>query len=300
MKKIIMGLTALIMGIGLVSGLAYYINEDRASEGVYAEGEESGIFVPILMYHNITDKAYGNKYTVTKAELESDLKYIDEKGYTTVGINDLIAYVEGNGELPEKPIVLTFDDGYESLYVIGAPLFENYNAKVVVGVIGELTEMFTKEEDHNIEYSHLNMEEINEMSKTGIFEFQNHTYYLHKIENGRKGAAKKKGESEEQYSELLKKDLEKVNEQILECTGRKPTAFIYPYGSFSDCSDGIVKELGFNAIVNCTEKPNYIDGPEDLYTLYRYLRPSGVGTAEVFGKFEKLDSHASQTAAGGL
>lgn len=283
-----MAAAALVMGVGLISGLAFYLNEGDSYEDVYAQNEESGVFVPILMYHNVTDKPYGNKYTVTAAELESDLKYIEENGYTTVGINDLTAYAEGEGELPQKPIVLTFDDGYESLYVIGEPLFRKYGAKAVIGVIGELTELFSKDEDHNIEYSHLNIEEINEMSKSGIFEFQNHTYYLHKIENGRKGAAKKKGESEEEYRSLLREDLEKLNAQILECTGKVPEAFIYPYGSFSDESNEIVRELGFKAIVDCTEKPNYIDGPEDLYSLHRYLRPSGVSTAEVFGKFEKF------------
>ncbi|MCD7777330.1 MAG: hypothetical protein LUH47_02355, partial [Clostridiales bacterium] len=95
---------AILFLSGLVFGFRYY-----TGEGVFSPEEKEGIAVPILMYHNITDKAVGSKYTVTAAELESDLNYIEEKGYTAVGINDLIAYTKGEGELPDKPVVLTFD-----------------------------------------------------------------------------------------------------------------------------------------------------------------------------------------------
>ncbi|MCD8090779.1 MAG: polysaccharide deacetylase family protein [Clostridiales bacterium] len=218
-------------------------------------------------------------------ELESDLNYIEENGYTAVGINDLIAYTRGEGDLPDKPVVLTFDDGYESVYTLGLPLFKKYGCKAVVGVIGELTELFTQEEDHNIEYSHLNWEEINEMSKSGFVEFQNHTYALHEIKNGRKGAARKNGESAEEYKKLLWEDAEKLNDEILNYTGVKPTAFIYPYGNFDDNTEAVIKEMGFEAILNCYEKVNYINEPEDLLGLCRFLRPSGRSAAEIFSKF---------------
>lgn len=251
------------------------------------EQTKEGVPVPILMYHNITDKPSGDKYTVTLRELESDLEYIKANGYTAVGLNDLIAYTKGEGELPEKPVVLTFDDGYESVYTLGFPLFKKYGCKAVVGVIGELTELFTKEEDHNIAYSHLNLEEINEMSASGLVEMQNHTYSLHEIKNGRKGAARKKGESLEQYRKILSEDVDKLNVCILEYTGIKPTAFIYPYGNFDDSTESIIKEMGFEAILNCYERTNYIDGPEDLFSLCRYLRPSGVSSAEIFEKINR-------------
>ncbi len=266
---------------GLVLGFRYYMTEE-----VFEETEE-GLAVPILMYHNITDKAVGSKYTVTAAELEEDLNYIEEKGYTAVGINDLTAYTKGEAELPDKPIVLTFDDGYESVYTLGLPLFKKYGCKAVVGVIGELAQLFTDEEDHNIEYSHLSWEEINEMSKSGFVEFQNHTYALHEIKNGRKGAAQKKGESLEAYKKLLTEDAEKLNSEILNYTGIKPTAFIYPYGNFNDNTEEIIKEMGFKAILNCYEKVNYIKTPEDLLGLCRFLRPSGISAKEVFSKFEE-------------
>ncbi|MCD8215641.1 MAG: polysaccharide deacetylase family protein [Clostridiales bacterium] len=280
-KKIAVFFLGALFLSGLVFGLWYY-----TGAAAFAP-EKEGIAVPILMYHNITDKAVGSKYTVTAAELEADLNYIEEKGYTAVGINDLIAYVKGEGDLPEKSIVLTFDDGYESVYVLGLPLFKKYGCKAVVGVIGELTELFTEEEDHNIEYSHLNWEEINEMSKSGFVEFQNHTYALHEIKNGRKGAAQKKGEDAGEYKKILTEDVSRLNDEILSYTGVKPTAFIYPYGNFNENTEIIIKEMGFEAILNCYEKVNYIKNPEDLLGMCRFLRPSGVSSGEIFKKIEE-------------
>ncbi len=251
--------------------------------------ENKGTAVPILMYHNITDKSYGDKYTVTAAELEEDLKYISENGYTAIGLNDLINYTEGKGKLPQKPIIITFDDGFESLYTLGLPLFKKYNCKAVAAVIGSYTQLFTDNEDHNIEYSHLNWEEINEMAKSGLIEIQNHTYDLHEIKNGRKGAAQKNGESIENYKKVLEEDVKRLNKDVLSYTGQEPTSFIYPYGNFNENTEKLIEEMGFKAILNCYEKVNYISASEDLKHLCRFLRPSGISSVEFFKRIEKQE-----------
>lgn len=124
------------------------------------------------------------------------------------------------------------------------------------------------------------------MSKTGFFEFQNHTYALHEIKNGRKGAAQKSGESYEAYKKILAEDVERLNNDILSYTGVMPTSFIYPYGNFNENTEAIIKETGFKSILNCYEKVNYIDSPDDLFSLCRFLRPSGETSAEIFSKFQ--------------
>ncbi|MCD7777329.1 MAG: polysaccharide deacetylase family protein [Clostridiales bacterium] len=125
------------------------------------------------------------------------------------------------------------------------------------------------------------------MSKSGFVEFQNHTYALHEIKNGRKGAAQKKGEGFEEYKKLLTEDTAELNNAILSYTGVKPTAFIYPYGNFNENTEKIIREEGFEAILNCYEKVNYINTEESLMSLCRFLRPSGVSSEEIFGKFEE-------------
>ena len=80
-------------------------------------GEDS-VRVPILMYHSILrDSArQGGKYVISPAVLAADLDALQEKGYTAVTVSDLLAYVQDGADLPEKPVMITFDDGYYNNY----------------------------------------------------------------------------------------------------------------------------------------------------------------------------------------
>ena len=77
------------------------------------------------MYHSILkDESKWNDYVLSPVELEKDIVWLKENGYQSIFIKDLISYVNGNADLPEKPIILTFDNGsYNNLtYVL--PLLE--------------------------------------------------------------------------------------------------------------------------------------------------------------------------------
>ena len=122
---------------------------------------EDYIDVPIIMYHSILkDPSRSNKYTVTPAVLEEDLKYIKDKGYTTVTIADLISYVYDDSPLPEKPIVLTFDDGHYNNYGYLFPLLEKYDMKAVISIVGSYTDKFTETDEANLNYSYLRWKDI--------------------------------------------------------------------------------------------------------------------------------------------
>ena len=86
---------------------------------------EEAVEVPILMYHGILkDKKLQGKYVIGPDLLESDLCYLKEHGYTAVVMQDLIDYTNG-GDLPEKPIMITFDDGYYNNYLYAFPLMKD-------------------------------------------------------------------------------------------------------------------------------------------------------------------------------
>ena len=78
---------------------------------VSAMAPQEGVSIPIVMYHSILkDEARHGKYVISPAEFENDLLYLQEHGYTTILIQDLINYTQG-GSLPEKPVLLTFEIG---------------------------------------------------------------------------------------------------------------------------------------------------------------------------------------------
>ena len=99
---------------------------------VSALEREEGVEVPVVMYHSVLkDEKYHGKYVISPAEFENDLQYLEAHGYTTILIQDLINYTKG-GELPEKPVLLTFDDGYYNNYLYAFELAKQYQCKFVI------------------------------------------------------------------------------------------------------------------------------------------------------------------------
>lgn len=247
---------------------------------------EDYIEVPIIMYHSILkDPSRSNKYTVTPTVLEEDLKYIKDKGYTTVTIADLISYVYDDKPLPEKPIVLTFDDGHYNNYGYLFPLLEKYDMKAVISIVGSYTDKFTKTDEANLNYSYLRWKDIKELMDTGRIEFQNHTYNLHSNTGKRIGTKKIKGETDEHYKNVLEEDILKLQQEFKENTNYIPQCFTYPFGGISNASLDIIKELGFKASLSCEQGINKLTkNPNSLYLLKRYNRPSYISTYNFFQK----------------
>lgn len=247
---------------------------------------EEYIEVPIIMYHSILkDPSRSNKYTVTPSVLEEDLKYIKDNGYTTVTISDLISYVYDDTPLPEKPIVLTFDDGHYNNYGYLFPLLEKYDMKAVISIVGSYTDKFTETDEANLNYSYLRWKDIKELMDTGRIEFQNHTYSLHSNTGKRNGTKKIKGETDEHYKNVLEENILKLQQEFEENTNYTPQCFTYPFGGISNASLDIIKELGFKASLSCEQGINKLTkNPNSLYLLKRYNRPSYISTYNFFQK----------------
>ena len=247
---------------------------------------EDYIDVPIIMYHSILkDPSRSHKYTVTPAVLEEDLKYIKDKGYTTVTIAELISYVYDDSPLPEKPIVLTFDDGHYNNYGYLFPLLEKYDMKAVISIVGSYTDKFSETDEANLNSSYLRWKDIKELMDTGRIEFQNHTYNLHSNTGKRIGTKKIKGETDEHYKSILKDDILKLQQEFEGNTNYTPKCFTYPFGGISNASLDIIKELGFKASLSCEQGINKLTkNPNSLYLLKWYNRPSYISTYNFFQK----------------
>ena len=244
--------------------------------------------VPIIMYHGlIKDQNLQTQYFISPDRFEEDLKYIKDNGYTPVFMSDLIDFVCENRPLPEKPIVLSFDDGYYNNYCYAYPLLKKYNMKAVISIIGLYTDKFSKADENTAAYSHITWKQLNEMTDSGLVEIQSHTYNMHEI-GERRGSARKQGESKTQYRKILTDDLVRLQREIKHYTGKAPDTFTYPFGIYSDYEEELVKELGFKATLSCSEGVNYItfSDKECLYQLKRYLRDKDSTSSTMFEKFK--------------
>ncbi|MCL2856776.1 MAG: polysaccharide deacetylase family protein [Oscillospiraceae bacterium] len=247
MKRILICFALLIL-LQAVPGLAI---TSQAGAGDEVE-------VPIIMYHSLLEKKT-NEWNIFPSAFEKDLAYLAESGYTTVGVSELIDYVYHSIPLPEKPIVLTFDDGYYNNYSQGMPLLEKYDMKMVLAVIGKNSDHWTAHANETDErYGHLTWPQIAEMAATGRVELANHTNDLHKNENGRKGCKMKSGEDEAAYRELIAQDLEALQSRIEEHGIARPQSFVYPFGAHCSKADEVLRELGFKVTLSCASGVNHL------------------------------------------
>jgi peptidoglycan/xylan/chitin deacetylase (PgdA/CDA1 family) len=245
----------------------------------------SGVPLPIIMYHSILRESNRNgKYVVSPKTLESDFIWLRENGYHPVVVEDLLNYVYHQVPLPEKPVMITFDDGFYNNYYYAYPLAKRYHMKIVISPVGYYTDLYTDGDADHPNYSYLTWGEIKEMINSGMVEIQNHSYHLHET-GPRCGAQKMKGESVSHYQALLRRDLEMMQKKMKDNTGYTPTAFVYPFGAVSEESVPVLREIGFRASMNCMMKMNYItQDPECLFGLGRYIRPAGISSDSYFHK----------------
>ena len=254
-----------------------------------AAAPEESVAVPAVMYHAVLqDTSRHGRYTVSPQEFESDLQYLTSHGYTTVVMADLIAYTQG-GTLPEKPVLITFDDGYYNNYVYAYPIAQQMGCRFVLSPVGIWADQYTETGEENAYYSHTVWEKLREMADSGTVELQNHSYNLHQTGKGRSGAKPLPGEDPGAYEALLTADLTRAQEDFTGHGCPAPTTFVYPYGAYAPSTQEIVRKLGFAATLTCEEKIARITrNPESLYGIGRFLRPSGISSQAFFENRMKL------------
>lgn len=248
---------------------------------------ESQIKLPVIMYHSfLKDTKLQGQFVIDSQKLEDDLKMLQKKGYTTVTVKDLTDYVYNDKSLPQKPIMLTFDDGYYNNYYYAYPLLQKYKCKAVISPIAYYSEFYSNDNKLSVSYSHCTWAQLKEMIDSGYVEIQNHSYNMH-TQSGRVGIKQKQGESDETYKKLITEDISTAQKYFKEKLNYTPIAFVYPFGAISDNSEDIIKALSFKCSFTCQEKVNTISKDKNsLYSLGRYIRTNKMTSEELFSKFE--------------
>ncbi|MCI8488368.1 MAG: polysaccharide deacetylase family protein [Clostridia bacterium] len=239
--------------------------------------------VPVIMYHSVCRTNVG-EFVISPDSLRSDFRYLKERGYTAVSMRDIIEYCDGKGDLPLKPVVLTFDDGfYNNLYYVDK-LAEEFGMKFSVSVVGAYTQKEKGETKRSPVYSYLSEEEIRQLHTGGRAELCNHTYDMHRT-HPRKGVSRKAGESDEDYRAALVADSEKCRAMLEKAIGDRVEVFTYPFGSYGKGTAEIFRSLGYRALLTCKGGVNvfYKGSTEGLYCVMRYNR-SGRANTEAFFK----------------
>ena len=211
---LVVALTVVLAGCGLLSQKT----EPTSSAPPVKEVKmvhPSGI--PVLMYHKIGDDK-DNDAVIREDLFREQMKFLKDNGYNPLTMDQLYDYVVNGAAVPEKPVVLTFDDGYADTYSIVYPIMKEYGFAATVfinpGDVG----------------TRLTWDQIREMHKNGIT-ISNHGFQH--IEMGQLSEAKQI------------ENITKAQEALAKEVGIKDNPwFCYPYGDKNEFTDAATKKAG--------------------------------------------------------
>lgn len=220
----------------------------------------SAMELPVLMYHSVDDT--GGTYSVTAEKLESDIVSLKEAGYTTVSFDDVIAYVYEGAELPEKSVVITFDDGYKNNCTTLLPMAERLNFKYEVFAVAGFIWCSPYAMD---------WDEVKTVNNSPFGNIGSHTFNMHIGYPDRAGVTRNNGENFRAWEHLFRNDLSVAKLMFVENMGENPDVFAYPYGSFSTETERILREEGYKVTVTTEPGINMIEkgNIESLYLMMR-------------------------------
>ncbi len=282
--KTILSLSVAIVFVTVLMIFAPVFYNVSASEKCKQTQSES-VCLPCIMYHSVLKSRQG-KYIVSPTQLENDLSALKQRGFTAVTSQQLIDFVDGNGTLPPKPILITFDDGHYNNLFYAEPLLAKYDMHAVINIIGRFTEYSSASGDSdNPNYSHVTWQEVGQLAARGVFEIGNHTYNIHNY-SPRFGASRCNNESDEQYAAALTADVGKVQKCIFLQTQQHCAVFAYPFGKYSKLSEATLRGMGFRITLTCNEGVSVVTAnrPETLYLIKRVNRSGLYDTATLLRK----------------
>ena len=172
--------------------------------------------VPVLYYHSV-EPSEKNEVIISPDRLREQLQFIKDSGYTTLTISEFNDYIINKKSIPEKSILITFDDGYMDNYTNAFPILKELDMKATIFVITSVIDEGS--------------ERIKEMSDYGI-DIESHTATHSHLD-------------QLTYEEQLK-ELKDSKEKIESITGKKVLSVAYPYGDLNEDSTKAVKEAGYS------------------------------------------------------
>ena len=234
---------------------------------------------PINNTNQIINQYYPQ--SISKKNLILHFNTLKTNGYNVISWNDVLEAQNGKKVLPEKAVLLTFDDGYESFYRIVYPLLKEYRYPAVLAVVTSILEtpqnqLVTFGDTQISREAFVTWQQVQEMHQSGLVEIASHSHNLHRaIKANAQGSLfpavfsaqyqNQQHETQQQYSQRLKQDFEHSRRLIAKHTGQFPDILVWPYGQFTDNAWQIAKSVGFgHQFTLHDEKLNPKDNPEEI------------------------------------
>ena len=256
-----------------------------ATAGAHAEPRGQR-FVSIA-FHDIVDQP--GDLTADALTVKTFVQFLDwlkGTGWKTISLDDVSAAARGARRLPDKAILLTFDDGFRSLYTRVFPLLKAYRYPAVAALVGSWME---DGPDGTVLYgdkrvprtNFVSWAEVREMEASGLIEFASHSYDLHRgVQANPQGnllpaavtwrydPLTRTYEDDAQYTTRIRADLRRSRTMMEVQLGHPPRTITWPYGRYTGPALEVASELGFSVALTLEPEPAYTS---DLYAISRYF-----------------------------
>lgn len=226
----------------------------------------------VIGYHDVEDGAADQRYLAVRTSALSDqIAWLRDNGYQPISVQQILDAHDGKIVLPEKAVLLTFDDGYSSFYTRVWPLLKVYNWPALWAPVGSWIDAPANKP---VDFGGLitprskfaTWDMVREIGKSPLVEIGAHTWASHygavgnpqgsklpAVANREYDAATGKYETDEQFYQRVNKDVTLITNKITEVTGKAPRAWVWPYGAASGVTLQLAKEHGYRMAFTLNE-----------------------------------------------
>ena len=184
--------------------------------------------VPILVYHHITPEAR-DKMSVPLADFEAQMQLLHDEGYHVISLAKLYKFMQLDSQIPQKSVVITFDDGWRSFYDLAMPVLKRFGYPATLFVYTDLIVGSSKT---------LSWDLVREIADTG-FDIQCHS------RTHRDLAKLHSGEDLPTYLKSLEEEIVTSSKILADKTGQIPRFMAYPYGTTNPLVTGVLRKHEF-------------------------------------------------------
>lgn len=262
MAWLVLVLLATLMLAGCAASPAFVPPDERARNPSDAPWPKNTLLA--LAYHDVTDGPPDQTFlSVSTDQLINQLAWLRENGFVAVSVDAILAAQAGGDPLPERAVLLTFDDGYRSFYERVFPVLKAYQWPAVLAPVGAWT---GTPRDQPVNFGGLMVErdrftvwpEIREMAQSGLVEMASHTNNLHfgvpaNPQGNQQPAAasliydKTTGtyETPAAYRERIARDAAGITATLERVTGKPVRVWVWPYGAANGAALRVIGNTGY-------------------------------------------------------
>lgn len=210
--------------------------------------------VPILLYHRF-GAVVADGMTITTPVFEAQMKYLHDNGYRVIPLRQLVDHYRGKAPAPgPKSVVIVEDDAHKSVYSDMLPIIKKYRYPVTIFAYPSAIS--------NAKYA-MTWNQMRELTKTGLFEVQSHTYWHPNFKKERKKLGR------QALDELVMTQLKKSKSRLEAELGTRVDMLAWPFGIYDEYLIGKASDAGYASTF--TIERRHASASDSVFKLPRYL-----------------------------